>query len=123
VPLVGHAFQLLLALQQRRRTNNALVFPGTALLKPIDITKAWKNAVARAGLRDFRFHDLRHTAASYLAQGGATSLDIASVLGHKTLAMVKRYAHHSESRVRDVLAGMNERAFGKAPPQHWPPPA
>jgi integrase len=67
--------------------------------------------VARAGLHDFRFHDLRHTAASYLAQGGATPMDIAELLGHKTLSMVKRYAHLSEPRIRQVVADMNERIF------------
>ena len=111
IPLVGHALHLLLALQQRCRTDTALVFPSPTVQKPVDITKAWKNAVARAGLQDFRFHDLRHTAASYLAQGGATPLDIAAVLGHKTLAMVKRYAHLSEPRMREVVADMNERIF------------
>jgi site-specific recombinase XerD len=50
-----------------------------------------------------------HTAASNLAQGGATPIDIAAVLGHKTLAMVKHYAHLSESRVRQVVSQMNER--------------
>jgi integrase len=123
VPLVGHALHLLLALHQRRRTESALVFPSTTLQKPVDITKAWKNAVARAELQDFRFHDLRHTAASYLAQGGATPIDIAAVLGHKTLAMVKRYAHLSECRVRDVLAEMNQRAFGPLLTERPAPPA
>ena len=44
-----------------------------------------------AGITDFRFHDLRHTAASYLAQNGATLLQ--QVLGHRTRAMTARYAH------------------------------
>ena len=52
------------------------------------------------------------TARMRLAQGGATPIDIAAVLGHKTLAMVKRYAHLSESRVRQVLVDMNQRTFG-----------
>jgi integrase len=46
-----------------------------------------------AGIKDFRFHDLRHTTASMLAAQGASLLEIADVLGHKTLAMVKRYSH------------------------------
>jgi len=41
----------------------------------------------------FRFHDLRHSCASYLAQNGASLLEIADVLGHKQLAMTKRYSH------------------------------
>lgn len=53
----------------------------------------WYVALEAAGIRDFRFHDLRHTTASMLAAQGASLLEIADVLGHETLAMVKRYSH------------------------------
>jgi integrase len=112
VPLVGRALAEIRKLACARQLDTHLVFPGANPSKLIEIRAAWSAAVGRSGLRDFKFHDLRHTAASYLAQGGATPIDIASVLGHKTLAMVKRYAHLSESRVRDVLVDMNQRAFG-----------
>jgi integrase len=65
-----------------------------------------------AGIEDFRFHDLRHSAASYLAMNGATLTEIAEVLGHKTLQMVKRYAHLSETHTHSVVASMNEKIFG-----------
>lgn len=64
---------------------------------PVAIATSWNNAEKLAGIADFNFHDLRHCAASYLAMNGATSGEIAEVLGHKTLAMVKRYAHLSET--------------------------
>ena len=78
----------------------------------MDIRRPWNEAVAKAKLKDFRFHDLRHSAASYLAMNGATASEIAAVLGHKTLAMVKRYAHLSESHTASVVARMNENVFG-----------
>ena len=65
--------------------------------------KAWRAAREKAKLKDFRFHDLRHSCASYLAMNGATTAEIAAVLGHKTLAMVKRYSHLSDEHVRDVV--------------------
>lgn len=65
----------------------------------------WHAAMDAAGLKDFRFHDLRHTTASYLAAQGRSLLEIADVLGHKTLAMVKRYAH----LVVDHKAGVIEQ--------------
>jgi Site-specific recombinase XerD len=59
-----------------------------------------------AGIEDFRFHDLRHTAASYLAMSGATIAEIAEILGHKTLQMVKRYSHISIPHTRKVVEKM-----------------
>jgi site-specific recombinase XerD len=43
---------------------------------------------------------------------GASLMDIAAVLGHKTLSMVKRYSHLSESHVGGVVASMNKKIFG-----------
>lgn len=72
----------------------------------------WEAAVERAGIANFRFHDLRHFAASMLAESGASLLDIAAILGHKTLAMVKRYSHLSSSHLSDV----SERMVAKLKP-------
>jgi integrase len=54
---------------------------------------AWEKAKKAAGVRNFRFHDLRHSCASYLAQAGAPLLQIAEVLGHRQLSVTKRYSH------------------------------
>lgn len=66
----------------------------------------WHAALEAAGITGFRFHDLRHTCASYLAAQGASSLEIADVLGHKTLAMVKRYSHLAASHKGGVIDRM-----------------
>jgi len=59
-----------------------------------DTVNWWWNVVReRAGLTDFRWHDLRHSCASFLAQKGATLLEIGSVLGHKSPSVTMRYAH------------------------------
>jgi site-specific recombinase XerD len=50
---------------------------------------------------------LRHSAASYLAMSGATPSEIAAVLGHKTLDMVKRYAHVADAHIATVVERMN----------------
>lgn len=55
---------------------------------------------------------LRHSAASYLAMNGASLAEIAEVLGHKTLQMVKRYAHLSDAHTAGVVTRMNEKIFG-----------
>ena len=89
------------------------MFPNSTGTRPVGIREAFEWAVKRAGIANFRFHDLRHTAASYLAMNGASLAEIAEVLGHKTLAMVKRYAHLSEAHTRNVVQRMNAEIFGK----------
>lgn len=56
-------------------------------------TKAWRNALKRAGIADFRWHDLRHTWASWLIQNGTPLYDLQERDGWKSAAMVRRYAH------------------------------
>ena len=87
------------------------LFPRADGQSPIDIRKAWENARDAAGLVDFRFHDLRHSTASYLAMSGASQLEIAEVLGHRTLQMVRRYAHLSESHVKGLVTELNDKLF------------
>lgn len=65
-----------------------------------------------AELENFRFHDLRHTTASYLAMNGATLIEIAAVLGHKTLQMVKRYSHVTDQHTSAILGKMTGKVFG-----------
>ncbi len=110
VALTGFALDVMRAHAKVRRLDTNLVFPGAGG-KPLEIGKAYSDAVARAGIEDFRFHDLRHTAASMLAANGATLAEIAEVLGHKTLQMVKRYAHLTEGHTRGVIERMNREAF------------
>jgi integrase len=95
-----------------RHIDTDLVFPSKIRpQKPLLIHKSFPEAVKRAKVEDFRFHDLRHSAASYLAMNGATLAEIADVLGHKTFQMVKRYAHLSEAHTAGVVASMNEKIF------------
>ena len=87
------------------------LFPRRDGQEPIDIRKAWENARDAAKINDFRFHDLRHSTASYLAMNGASLVEIAEILGHRTLQMVRRYAHLSESHVKGVVKELNEKMF------------
>ncbi|MDE3055602.1 MAG: site-specific integrase [Verrucomicrobiota bacterium] len=117
VPLVGHALELLKEHESKRRVDTFLLFPaqkGQKPQKPINIRGAWEAALQKANIIDFRFHDLRHSCASYLAMNQASLAEIAEVLGHKTLQMVKRYAHLSEAHTSRVVESMNEKIFGGA---------
>ena len=72
VPLAGLALQLLSAHLAHVKEPQDLLFPGAKPTRPIEIKKAWKNALAKARIKDFRFHDTRHCAATYLLESGAT---------------------------------------------------
>jgi integrase len=68
-----------------------------------DIKKSFATALKNAGIKDFHFHDLRHTFASHLVMKGVDILTVKELLGHKTLAMTLRYAHLSPShKIRAV---------------------
>ncbi len=58
-----------------------------------DLKHAFTRARTIAGLDDVRFHDLRHTFASRLVQGGVPLFEVMHLTGHKSLSMVQRYAH------------------------------
>ncbi len=113
VPLVGHALELLQAHNKVRRIDTQLLFPGKNPEKPIDLRRPFNDALKKANIMDFHWHDLRHCTASYLAMNGASLAEIAEVLGHKTLQMVKRYAHLSDGHVSSVVESMNAKIFGK----------
>jgi integrase len=69
------------------------VMPDGSRLRKSTLESRWRVIRDRAGLLDFRWHDLRHSCASHLAQQGATLLQLAEVLGHKSFTMTARYSH------------------------------
>ncbi|WP_194842650.1 site-specific integrase [Endozoicomonas sp. OPT23] len=97
VPLSEAAVQLLSALPMRPAT---VVFPVT----PDAVTKAFSRAKKRAGLRDIRFHDLRHTAITHYANKGLTAPQLQVISGHKTLSQLNRYCN---LKAADVLCLMD----------------
>jgi site-specific recombinase XerD len=71
---------------------------------------------ASAGLigeKHCRFHDLRHSTASYLTMSGATLAEVAEALGHRTLVMAKRYSHQSGEHVRATFERIADRLAEK----------
>ena len=117
VAITGLALELLKELAKVRRIDTNLLFPlrenrPQKPQKPIDLRTPREAALKKADIRDFRFHDLRHSTASYVVMNGADLAEISEVLGHKTLQMVKRYAHLSEGHTARVVESMNQKIFG-----------
>ena len=68
------------------------------------VSVAFERACKRAGIEDFRFHDLRHTFASYLTMGGGNIRTVQTLLGHKDLRMTMRYSHLSPEHLREAVS-------------------
>lgn len=102
LPLVGEAFALLQERAKVRSLTDSRIFPPTSAAKKsecIDLRAPWHSALKAAAVENFHWHDMRHTAASYLAMSGISSVELAKFLGHRTLAMVARYSHLSDEHV------------------------
>ena len=108
LPLTDSVIQ---EMQKFNHHHNVLIF--NSELKPEKtyfFYKQWKKVLTEAEIDDFRFHDLRHCCASYLAQSGASLIEIADVLGHKDISVTKRYSHicieHKVSLINRVMGGI-----------------
>lgn len=107
VPLDSHTRDTLLKLRQGSGSEDH-VFWRANNERIKCVKEAFKAACIRAGIADFRFHDLRHTAASLLAAGGCDIITLQHILGHKTLLMTQRYAHLMPGRFEKTRAIVND---------------
>lgn len=85
------------------------------LLPYTDIHEPWHTACRRAGLKDVRIHDLRHTFASNLVNSGHSLFVVSRALGHSTTRMSERYAHLSDETLlaaADAAAGAMATVLG-----------
>ncbi|MBU2787326.1 site-specific integrase [Acidithiobacillus sp. VAN18-1] len=115
IPLVEPALSLLVARSKIRRLDTNRIFPGRVHPNnPIDLRQPWEQAIKRAGITDFRWHDMRHDFASNLAMSGATLFEIADAMGHKSVQMVKRYAHLSNAHKLATVERMVSKVFGSS---------
>ena len=67
-------------------------------------TRAWRNALKRAGIENFRWHDLRHTWATWHRQAGTPTHELQKLGGWKTAVMVERYAHIAPEALKGAAA-------------------
>lgn len=79
------------------------------------VSMAFMRACRRVGISDFRFHDTRHTAASWMRMHGADIHTVAQILGHKDLRMAMRYQHLSPEHLAKAVAGLDALNSAVAP--------
>ncbi|MCA3020146.1 MAG: site-specific integrase [Rhodocyclaceae bacterium] len=109
VPLNSTAMKVL---EEQQGKHPEFVF--TYFGKPLNSanTKAWKGALARAEIKDFRWHDLRHTWATWHRQSGTPTHELQRLGGWKTASMVERYAHLAPDHLA-TAASRIDSSFGK----------
>ncbi|MGL5289938.1 MAG: tyrosine-type recombinase/integrase [Aeromonas sp.] len=107
---------LIAELMQWRETGEVYLFrhPNHLNAPFSEFDHHWRCCLSESGIDNFRFHDLRHTSASIMAKDGASLLELADHLGHKTMAMVRRYAHlctgHKVEKAESTFGDLTRRA-------------
>ena len=82
----------------------------------IDLKTSFRAAVDAAKIRDFRFHDLRHTAATRMADAGANVIVIAEILGHGDIRTTKRYSHTMDESNREAVEKLTNTGASRQKP-------
>lgn len=109
--LQGEALRLLRAHAKVRRIDIDRVFYNPSGKGPIDYNKSFRAACVAAKVEGFRFHDLRHTAATELARLGATEQQLRAIGGWKS-GVVSRYVHIASNDAKEIVAKMNKKVLG-----------
>ena len=100
---------------KRRLDVPYLFFDPVSGKRYIDVKRSFKTACRRAKIKDFRFHDLRHTFVSHLAMASVDIMAVKDLLGYKSLNMTMRYAHlapaHKVKALETLDLQLNNQAY------------
>lgn len=109
VPLNSQAMEILLR-QIGKHPARVFTFRGKLIANAN--TRAWREALKRAEIENFRWHDLRHTWATWHRQAGTPTHELQSLGGWKTPAMVERYAHIAPDHRAQAAARLDSLDLG-----------
>jgi integrase len=104
IPINERSAQILRELRQKNQLKTPYVFCSSDGKRFLRVKRSFASACRRAGIEEFRFHDLRHTFASHLVMKGASLKAVQELLGHADLKMTMRYAHLSKTHLREAVA-------------------
>jgi integrase len=113
IPINDRLALVLRELRGKNQLKSQYVFCDSQGRRFYEVKRSFVSACKRAGLEDFRFHDLRHTFASHLVMAGASLKAVQELLGHADLKMTMRYAHLSHEHLKDSVNLLNALTRGK----------
>jgi integrase len=118
IPLTHEAIAVLTSLPRYPASPQVFHNPFTG--RPIQYVKtAFSNTLRRARIENFRFHDIRHTFASWAVQSGMDLFRLSRILGHSTTEMTQRYAHLATRDLHKAIREM-ETNIATNDPEHAP---
>ena len=106
IPLNADAYQAILGRARFRARHcpaSPWVFAHSDGKRVQDVQRGFGSACDRAGIEDFRVHDLRHTCAAWLVTACVPLAEVRDLLGHASIVMTERYAHLAPERVRAAV--------------------
>ncbi len=104
IPLNQFALEVLTRWQDQSGTESGLVFTGRTGGKFDNVNKSWREVLHQARILNFRWHDLRHTFASWLVMKSVDLNTVRELLGHSDLKMTLRYAHLAPEHKADAVS-------------------
>jgi integrase len=113
IPINDQVGQIFRELRLKNQLKTQYVFCGPDGNRLQEVKRSFNSACRRAGIYDFRFHDLRHTFASHLVMNGVGLKAVQELLGHADLKMTMRYAHLSQAHLKDAVAALNNLGNGQ----------
>lgn len=108
IPISERLEQVLKEVRRRHQFKSPYVFCNKGGDRFNDIRASFKSACRKAGIVDFRFHDLRHTFASHLVMRGVGLKAVQELLGHCDIKLTMRYAHLAPGHLRDSVNALND---------------
>jgi site-specific recombinase XerD len=109
VPMSETCYRLLTRLHADKSKTNNHVFQSTQQDAPLqDPKKTFATATEKAKLKNFHFHDLRHTFASRLVMAGVDLYTVSKLLGHSSVVVTQRYAHLSPNQLAGAVSVLDK---------------
>lgn len=112
IPINARLEEVIMEVRREKQLKSQYVFCDSQGRRFFEVKWSFASACKKAGLEDFRFHDLRHTFASHLVMNGVGLKAVQELLGHADIKMTMRYAHLSQAHLKEAVAVLSKIGHG-----------